>query len=66
MIAMTVETLTRREAETEREELVDEMRTRFETDDREELRNLTLSGDLNFQQIGRVNRLRTLDYLLGE
>ncbi len=63
---MTVETLTRREAETEREELVDEMRTRFETDDREELRNLTLSGDLNFQQIGRVNRLRTLDYLLGE
>lgn len=63
---MTVETLTRRDAEAEREELVAAMRDAFETTDREELRDLTLSGDLTFEEIGHVDRLRTLDYLLGE
>lgn len=63
---MTVETLTYRDAEIERDGLVEQMSADFDTDDREELRDLTLSGDLTFEEIGRVDRLRTLDYLLGE
>lgn len=63
---MTVETLTRRDAETERAQLAAEMKREHGTSDREELRDLSLSGDLTFEQIGRVDRLRTLDYLLGE
>lgn len=63
---MTVETLTRQEAEAERDQLVRDLADEHGTADREELRELSLSGELTFEQIGRVNRLRTLDYLLGE
>lgn len=60
---MTVETLTRREAEVEREALVAAMNEAFDTTDREELRDLALSGDLTFEQIASVERLDLLDYL---
>lgn len=61
---MTVETLTRQSAEAERDDLVVEMRREHGTTDREELRDLSLSGELTFEKIARIERLEDLTYLL--
>lgn len=63
---MSVETMTRKQAEAEREQLTEQMQREYGTTDREELRDLSLSGELTFEQIARVERLDGLDYLLGE
>ncbi|WP_191563454.1 hypothetical protein [Janibacter melonis] len=63
---MTVETLTRQQAEAERDHLAHDLADEHGTADREELRDLSLSGALTFEQIARIERLEGLDYLLGE
>lgn len=60
---MTVETLTRPQAHEERAALERCLEAEHGTADREELRDLTLSGDLTFEQIARIERLDLLDYL---
>lgn len=60
---MTVETLTRQQAEDERDHLASDLADEHGTADREELRDLTLSGALTFEQIARIERLDLLDYL---
>lgn len=63
---MTIETLTRPGARAERDALAEELKAEYGTAEREALRELTVSGDLTFEQIARVERLDTLDYLLDE
>lgn len=62
---MTVETLTKTDVETERAQLEREVAAEHGTTDREDLRDLALSGELTFAEIARVERLDSLDYLLG-
>lgn len=59
-----VHTLTRDEGIAERNALVKALVTAFETDDREELRAMSLRGDLAPEDTARVERLRELDFLL--
>jgi hypothetical protein len=57
-------TLTRDEGIAERNALVKALMTTFETDDRDELRAMSLRGDLAPEDTARVERLRELDFLL--
>lgn len=59
-----VHTLTRDEATAERDALVTTLTAAFETDDRDELRGMSLRGDLAPEDTARVERLRELDFLL--
>lgn len=59
-----VHTLTRDGATAERDALVDVLRTAFDTSDRDELRGMSLRGDLAPEDTARVERLRELDFLL--
>ena len=62
----TVHTRTRDEATTERDELARRLADELGTADREILRRMSLQGDLTSRDSGRVDRLRELDFLLGE
>lgn len=61
-----VHTPTREEATHERDEIARSLVEDFGTDDREELREMSLQGDLSSADSARVERLRELDFLLGE
>lgn len=60
----TVHTLTRDEAIAERDALVGVLDAAFRTLDRDELRGMSLRGDLAPEDTARVERLRELDFLL--
>lgn len=63
---MTIEALSRDEVRRERQELVREMQEQHGTVDREDLRSISLSGDMTFEQLSRFDRLRALDYFTQE
>lgn len=62
----TIERISRADAATEREALLSDLRERYGTDDRDELRDLGFAGALNDGDIESVERLRSLDFLLSE
>lgn len=61
-----VQTMTRHEALTERDELLQTITTALGTEDRDELRGMSLRGELTPEDSSRVDRVRALDYLLQE
>lgn len=61
-----VQTMTREQAHAERDELVRALVDVLGTSDREELRGMSLRGELAPEDTGRVDRVRVLDYLLNE
>lgn len=63
---MTVQTLTRNEAEAERTSLLARLQRKQGTTDRETLRDMSLSGEMTLDEVDDVERVRTLDYLLDE
>lgn len=62
----TVQTPTHQEATTERDEIARALADEFGTDDRDALREMSLQGDLATDDSARVERLRELDFLLGD
>ena len=62
----TVHTPTRQEATDERDRIARALAEELGTDDREELREMSLKGDLTARDSARVERLRELDFLLGK
>jgi hypothetical protein len=61
-----IQEISRTEAIDERSKLEARFLARYETDSREVLRELSLSGEMSASEVEKVERLRTLDYLLGE
>ena len=61
-----VHTPTRDEAISERDQIARALLEELGTDDREQLREMALHGDLTTRDHARVERLRELDFLLGE
>jgi hypothetical protein len=60
----TVQTLTFDEALIERRELAGALTHDLGTEDRDDLRRMSLRGELTVEDSARVERLRVLDYLL--
>lgn len=60
----TVQTPTREEANAERDDLARHLVAQTGTDNREELRDMALHGELGPRDAASVDRLRELDYLL--
>lgn len=61
-----IEELSRDDARRERTQLQQKLSAKYETDVLAELRELSLSGQMSTDEIEMVERLRTLDFLLGE
>jgi hypothetical protein len=62
----TIQHLSREEAVTERGVLLRSLLDRFGTTDRDQLRELSLAGAMSDADIESVERVRSLDFLLGE
>lgn len=62
----TIQHLSQHDAVVERDGIVTALRERFGTDDRDELRQLSLGGAMSDGDIEAVERLRSLDFLLSE
>lgn len=62
----TIQHLSREDAIAERDAVRAALRERFSTDDRDELRQLSLAGVMSDDDIEAVERLRSLDFLLSE
>lgn len=63
---MIYERLTRQQAQDERTALAQALADEHGTADVRRLRNLSRSGRLTHEQLDRIDRLRTLDYLLDD
>ena len=61
-----IETLTPEQARIERRKVEKILRDRYDEGDRAVLRELSLSGAMPDEDVQHVERLRTLDFLLGE
>lgn len=62
----TIQRISREDAIAERDAIGAALRKRFSTDDRDELRQLSLAGAMSDDDTEAVERLRSLDFLLSE
>jgi len=62
----TIQRLSREDAVAERDSLLSGLRSKYGTEDRSELRELSFYGAMGDGDIEAVERVRSLDFLLSE